>query len=86
MTGVAEGQKLDATIDNSSPEIIYEVPGRPAYSEDGVDLTLIRWSLSLSPAERLRMLRRRAASLERMRDARARRAVRHSGDPAPAQR
>ncbi len=24
------------------------------YSEDGVDLTLIRWMLSLTPAERLR--------------------------------
>ncbi|MGH9645559.1 MAG: hypothetical protein ACRD4E_01975 [Bryobacteraceae bacterium] len=28
----------------------------PAYSEDGVDLTLIRWMLSLTPAERLRVL------------------------------
>ena len=27
-----------------------------AYSEDGVDLTLIRWMLSLSPAERLAVL------------------------------
>ena len=26
------------------------------YSEDGVDLTLIRWMLSLSPAERLEIL------------------------------
>jgi len=25
----------------------------PAYSEDGVDLTLIRWMLSLTPLERL---------------------------------
>jgi hypothetical protein len=25
----------------------------PDYSEDGVDLTLIRWMLSLTPAERL---------------------------------
>jgi hypothetical protein len=28
----------------------------PAYSEDGVDLTLIRWFLSLTPTERLRHL------------------------------
>jgi len=28
----------------------------PAYSEDGVDLTLIRWMLSLTPAERLATL------------------------------
>jgi hypothetical protein len=27
-----------------------------AYSEDGVDLTLIRWMLSLTPAERLEVL------------------------------
>jgi len=28
----------------------------PDYSEDGVDLTLIRWMLSLTPAERLQFL------------------------------
>jgi hypothetical protein len=28
------------------------------YSEDGVDLTLIRWMLSLTPAERLQVLHR----------------------------
>jgi hypothetical protein len=28
------------------------------YSEDGVDLTLIRWMLSLTPAERLEVLQR----------------------------
>jgi hypothetical protein len=28
------------------------------YSEDGVDLTLIRWFLSLTPAERLDVLQR----------------------------
>ena len=27
----------------------------PDYSPDGVDLTLIRWMLSLPPAERLRL-------------------------------
>jgi len=29
---------------------------QPEYSEDGVDLTLIRWMLSLTPAERLQVL------------------------------
>jgi hypothetical protein len=29
-----------------------EVPA-PVYSDDGVDLSLIRWFLSLTPAERL---------------------------------
>jgi hypothetical protein len=28
----------------------------PDYSEDGVDLSLIRWMLSLTPAERLTFL------------------------------
>ena len=28
----------------------------PDYSEDGVDLSLIRWSLSLTPLERLNFL------------------------------
>jgi hypothetical protein len=31
-------------------------PERPAYSPDGADLTLIRWMLSLTPAERLQVL------------------------------
>jgi hypothetical protein len=30
------------------------------YSEDGVDLTLVRWFLSLTPAERLDYVQRRA--------------------------
>jgi len=36
---------------------------RPAYSEDGVDLTLIRWMLSLTPAERLATLQQYVDSL-----------------------
>jgi len=33
-----------------------EEPLLPTYSEDGVDLTLIRWMLSLTPAERVAVL------------------------------
>jgi hypothetical protein len=33
-----------------------EQPPLPEYSEDGIDLTLIRWMLSLTPAERLEFL------------------------------
>ena len=33
-----------------------EEPLLPTHSEDGVDLTLIRWMLSLTPAERLQVL------------------------------
>jgi hypothetical protein len=39
------------------------------YSEDGVDLTLIRWMLSLTPAERLQVLQQSVQSLLRLRDA-----------------
>ncbi len=38
----------------------------PAYSEDGVDLTLIRWMLSLTPAERLRVGQANAESAYRL--------------------
>jgi hypothetical protein len=38
------------------------------YSEDGVDLTLIRWMLSMTPAERLQFLQRHANAIERIRE------------------
>lgn len=40
---------------------------KPERSEDGVDLTLIRWMLSLTPAQRLQVLQSAAESLMRMR-------------------
>ncbi|MEK7404658.1 MAG: hypothetical protein AAB225_06080 [Acidobacteriota bacterium] len=43
--------------------------GARAYSEDGVDLTLIRWMLSLTPARRLQALQRTVRSLARLRAA-----------------
>jgi hypothetical protein len=39
----------------------------PTHSEDGVDLTLIRWMLSLTPAERLQVLQRNVRSILRLR-------------------
>jgi hypothetical protein len=41
----------------------------PPYSEDGVDLTLIRWMLSLTPIERLRVGQSAAAAAMRLKDA-----------------
>ena len=38
----------------------------PLYSESGVDLTLIRWMLSLTPAERLQMLQQTIRSILRL--------------------
>jgi hypothetical protein len=39
----------------------------PTHSEDGVDLTLIRWMLSLTPAERLKVLENNVRSILRLR-------------------
>ena len=41
----------------------------PLYSEDGVDLTLIRWMLSMTPTERLQTLQQNIRSLARLCDA-----------------
>ena len=41
--------------------------GQPTHSQDGVDLTLIRWMLSLTPAERLQVLQENVRSLIRLR-------------------
>jgi len=37
-----------------------------ACSEDGVDLTLIRWMLSLTPSERLQVLQQNVQALARL--------------------
>jgi len=39
-----------------APLIAGPTPELPTHSEDGVDLTLIRWMLSLTPSERLASL------------------------------
>jgi hypothetical protein len=39
----------------------------PVFSEDGVDLTLIRWMLSLTPTERLEVLQEHIWSIMRLR-------------------
>jgi hypothetical protein len=36
------------------------------YGDDGVDLTLILWMLSLTPTERLQMLQQSVGSLSRL--------------------
>lgn len=43
--------------------------GDAAYAEDGVDLTLVRWMLSLTPEERLRVLQEHNDAIESMREA-----------------
>jgi len=46
--------------------------GRPAIAPDSVDLTLIRWMLSLTPAQRLQVLDQYIRSIERLRACRIR--------------
>ncbi|MBM3320622.1 MAG: hypothetical protein FJY73_08110 [Candidatus Eisenbacteria bacterium] len=50
-----------------------EIDSEGAFSPERVDLTLIRWMLRLTPAERLRVLQKNVRSIVRLR-ARARRA------------
>jgi hypothetical protein len=50
-------------MDNS-----FENPPLPDYSEDGVDLSLIRWMLSLTPAERLQFLDEHMEEIQRIRE------------------
>jgi hypothetical protein len=38
-----------------------------SYSDDGVDLTLIRWMLSMTPTDRLRTLQQNVRSIMRLR-------------------
>jgi hypothetical protein len=45
---------------------------KPLRGKDGVDLTLIRWMLSLTPAQRLRALQDNARSIMRLRATRKR--------------
>ncbi len=42
------------------------VPPLPAYSEEGVDMTQIRWMLSLTPVERLRVGQQHAEAAWRL--------------------
>jgi len=53
-------------------DIVFRPPGSrraaPVYSEEGVDLTLVRRSLSLTPAERLQELQDFVTALEEIRN------------------
>ena len=42
----------------------------PMYSEDGVDVSLIRWMLSMTPAQRLHILQQNIRSIKRLREGR----------------
>jgi hypothetical protein len=47
---------------------IDDLAGLTDYSPDGVDLTLIRWMLSLTPAERLEFLEQHVNAISAIRE------------------
>ena len=62
-------ESIPPANDIQNAESADEAPLLPIYSEDGIDLTLIRWMLSLSPLERLRTAQRYANVAKRLRNA-----------------
>jgi hypothetical protein len=50
-----------------SESVIVDNDWKPDYSEDGVDLSQIRWVLSLTPAERLQLLESSIADVMKLR-------------------
>ena len=55
---------MDSNVNDRAP--------LPEYSEDGVDLTVIRWMLSLTPLERLQFLEERINDILAIRELNAR--------------
>lgn len=49
--------------------ILYSQEDNKAYSEDGIDLTLVRWMLSLTPTERLNVLQQNMLSMDMLKHA-----------------
>ncbi len=58
----ANARADEASVESDTP--------LPTHSEDGVDLTLIRWMLSLTPAQRLETLQSYVLSVLSMRHGR----------------
>jgi len=55
-------------LQSESKEKAPEWQDERTYSEDGVDVTLIRWMLSLTPTERLQVLQESVQSLIRTKE------------------
>jgi hypothetical protein len=66
----ARRRKMDSLL-IKPPEDLY-VNNPPEYDDDGVNLTLLRWFLSLTPAQRLEALQQHLRNIEKMREARRR--------------
>jgi hypothetical protein len=62
--GSVEKKDTRKNINGENPLSIADLP---THSEEGVDLTLIRWMLSLTPLERLEVLQESVSSIMRLR-------------------
>jgi hypothetical protein len=67
----ADMSERDAAGGWSSPSLPIGGNGGTGEGEDGVDLSLIRWFLGLSPAERLRVLQNTVDAISKLRERRA---------------
>jgi hypothetical protein len=68
-----EGDMAVEDSQSAHHETKHSLVNEPTHSEDGIDLTLIHWMLSLTPAERLQVLQQSVQSLLRLRDDKAHR-------------
>jgi len=57
---------MESSVNSADPAPL------PDYSEDGVDLSLIRWTLSLTPLQRLQFLEDRINEILAIRELNAR--------------
>jgi hypothetical protein len=64
-------QKSDDRFTGVAHPPLEEASTEPTHSEDGVDLTLIRWMLSMTPTQRLQTLQQHVRSILRIRHARS---------------
>ncbi len=64
---VLEGLMMDNVTHDAHPRAKTPLEAERTHSEDGVDLTLIRWMLSLTPAERLQTLQQTLWSIMKLR-------------------
>lgn len=62
-----KAQTKSSRVSKKSRKTTPALPSEPTYSPDSVDLTLIRWMLSLTPAERLQVLQNNVRSILRLR-------------------
>jgi hypothetical protein len=66
---VDEKEPAPASEEPQQGEVLPSMPGGQPYDENGVDITLVQWMLSLTPSERLEVLRQAVEFIESMRHA-----------------